>query len=187
MAQFHAWWRVGLTAVLALTALAGCAAPQSSDVDQRSALADGQASDAEYRLAMEATRHCMAERGWDVSEIRANPDGVLLTFLVKTEEGGPDPAADFSDCNSTYRDSIEQVYRQQHMLTGAEQEAALDSLFQCFADIPVDSVLRSDGSKALLRKAREQYPDNIQSPQFLEALDCISSHRWAITDQADPD
>ena len=175
--------------LLLMVLMAGCSAPVLSTAptgfDPAEALADGTVSDAEYRLAKEAELRCMQGRGWETSDLRLRPDGVTLGFSV-ADVDGKDSSADSGECGIQYSADVEMAYMDQHRLTGAEKEAALDSLFQCFVDVPVEGVLRSDSSKQLLRKASTQYPD-VDSEQFSAALDCMYRHQWAITDQDDPD
>lgn len=140
-------------------------------------------SNAEYRLAKEAELRCVQAAGWSTSELRANLDGVTLGFTIG-HSSGDDPMADADACFQQHSASIEAAFISQHMLTGAEKEAALDSLHQCFLEVPVAGALRSDSSKQLLRRAAELYTDP-NSPEFQKALTCMDTHQWAITDQAD--
>ena len=148
-------------------------------------LADDHVSDAEYRSAVTAAQKCVVEAGWETSSVTERPDGVLLVFSVEgtAEQAGMDPTQDLSDCLAEHVDAVEQKYIEQHMLTGAEKEAELDRMFECFQEIPVDGVTRSDGSKELIGKTWEQY--GMDSDEAWAANMCIEAHKWAVTDQTE--
>ncbi len=150
-------------------------------------------SDAEYRLAKEAELRCILDHGW-LAEMEPSSDGVTLEIGITLPPSSPGVPADDAtiaraqrqadDCGRAHSWEVEVAYVQQHKLTGAAKEAALDSLHKCFVDVPVDGALRSDSSKQLLRRAAEQYPDP-NSSKFQAAISCLNAHQWAITDQGE--
>ena len=183
------WLPLLLTAVL----VSGCTGDGSGDEASADGVS-GKVSEAEYRVAKETELRCIQDTGLD-AKLEPSHDGVTLNITVnhpalmsvEARESAMAEAQEAVDrCATEHSAIIEAAFIQQQKLTGTEKEEALDSLHQCFLSIPVDGALRSDSSRELLRRASTQYP-NPSDPKFTAALSCLESHKWAITDQNDPE
>ncbi len=139
--------------------LASSVSPFQADI-----LEDGEVTFAEYERAMLASRQCLIDAGWDVSDVRDHPrDGWSLLFTVGWEYDGDDARdarlsaqldVDFAKCASEYHEWVEVAYRKSLIPSGTERQELTKELLAC---------LEAEGVTGIPADADQQ--------QFYDAID----------------
>lgn len=191
-------------ALCGITVLAGCsaspskseefvstlAAPPSADGFQDKILEDGIVTDAEYRLAIEATRACIEHAGWGTGEPYVRPDGYSIDVPIQGKIQGPASmeeheadglAADkvHSLCERDYLIRIDMAYAKQHAPSPAEQNEERALLVECLKQAGVENVLVSDDLQTLTAKAEARLGEGGERMQPFST--CLTQHSRAFT------
>lgn len=121
---------------------------------QAEILEDGEVTFSEYERAMRATRQCLIDTGWEVSEVREHPrDGWSLLFTIEWDYDGDDARearlsaqidVDFMKCASEYHESVEVAYRKTLIPSDEERQEEMNKLLACLESegvtgIPADA------------------------------------------------
>ena len=158
-------WRAALVVIIVL--LAGC----DGDSGEGSTT---EVTAAQYRAAVEDTRACMSDAGFEVSDIRDGSAGVLLSFGWESKEGA---LAAYDSCYQEHLQEIEHYWFHLNVPTGAKREHMMEELRGCLAEggLDVTAIPMTDDLAELLVSIQEQVSD--ESDEFAVALLCIDDYR----------
>ncbi len=156
---------------------------------QERILADGVVTDAEYRRAWEAARECMAERGWEVGELREDGlDGAGLNFNVTVSGAGRMSDRDLAELEARMeRDRtecvedgfvgpIQNVYAQTRIPTGEERIRRAAELESCLADLGVDDFPYDPDNPDPNPVVAAIVAADLSDRDFSAALSCLERH-----------
>ncbi len=152
-------------------------------------LADGVVTAAEYRRAWEAARECMAERGWEVGELREDGlDGAGLNFNVTISGAGRMSDRDLAGLEARMeRDRtecveggfvgpIQNVYAQTRIPIGEKRIRRAAELESCLADLGVDDVPYDPDDPDPNPVVAAIVAANLSDRDFSAALSCLERH-----------
>lgn len=131
---------------LALTlSLAACAS---------GAEAENVPSEADYRTAVELTADCVADDGFEVSEVELRPDGITYGFSITSSRDTDLTAVDgvYAQCSSRHLDSVESRYLASLELSGSEREGVYVEFVECLAAAGVATVVVGDDEGTVTSK-----------------------------------
>jgi len=104
-------------------------------------LEDGEVTFAEYERAMQATRQCLIDAGWEVSSVQEHPrDGWSLLFTIEWDYNGDDARearlsaqadVDFAECASEYHDTVEIAYAKTLIPSDEARQEEMNKLLDC--------------------------------------------------------
>ncbi|MGH8873743.1 MAG: hypothetical protein ACRDVM_00600 [Acidimicrobiia bacterium] len=158
---------------------------------QREILADGVVTEAEYERAMLTSRECVEQKGWRVGELDAGLNGFTLQFdmIWQTRD---DPAEDarlsdeatkaFDDCMNHFHFDVEQVFIQQHVPTGAEQQAQVAEAIACLARAGLAGV---DEDSTDVEVSQAILSSSLDEAHKFEAEKCLYRYSQALAQNAD--
>jgi hypothetical protein len=128
----------------------------------------------QYRQAVEDTRDCLDEQGFQVSDVGEGSAGVLLSFTWESAEGAPEA---YGSCYEEHLKVIEHHWFHSNVPSGSERDAMVGEFRECLAGVGVNvsAVPLTDDLAELLVAIQEQIDD--ESEEFADVLLCIDDYR----------
>jgi hypothetical protein len=166
-------WALGLGAILLLS-LTGCGGDGDAPLQP--------VTQAEYRAAVETARQCVAEKGFEVSEIM---DATVLGMLAFSHTSSDAANKAYDKCYDRHLARIEHDWFYSNVPTGAEREVMFADFARCLEEeAGVTGVTINDRQTEIVNQMALQtgaYEDE-QAEGMHYALLCMDRYRYLWPD-----
>lgn len=131
---------------------------------------------AEYKQALEATKSCVNEAGFETSDLRVSPDGVLWGFQISSSGPGDESGIEaYDQCRPIHLEEIERAYFAANIPTGAKRDELVTEMIECLESAGVEGVTHAMVETEIVSAIVEQFPND-----YTPGLLCLENARMAF-------
>lgn len=136
---------------------------------QKTILADGQVTPAEYERAVRDAARCAEGEGLVVDGPTTHPDGTTLMLTLSTSEGDDEAEAErlFDECWAEHTEAVAQVWQEHNIPSAQDRAEQLAALRACLQDAGVPT-LPEAATAAMYAEAASEHVNETQDATAME-------------------